>query len=329
MVIESLGELSRRSLLASESNRKRAKSTQGEVGLHHPRDGALRRSPFDEFVAPILVGHNDRSHEQVGMAADVLGRGVHDRTGSQGQRLLQHRRGKGVVDDGDHAGVAGGSQYRRQVRDAKHRVGRGLEPEHVGAVDRFEYLGCIDDVDGARVESAFFFQSFEETARAVVSVAGKDDGRGERQRGEERGHGGQPRGERDAVPAFKLTERLFEGAPGRIAPTTVANVAAVAIGRREGRWNVEGTARRWCSASHDSERLGVPLRIGHHISMSDDLVDPNVSTRLRPVSGRSTVEHRPRWSSPSRSARRSRPSPLGERRGLPVGGFRTDRTSRR
>ena len=282
MVIESLGELRRRSLLASESNGQRAKSAQGEVSLHHPRDRALRRSPFDEFVAATLVGDNDRSHEQVGMAADVLGRGVHDRTGAQGQRLLQHRRGKGVVDDGDHASVAGGSQYRRQVRDAEHRVGRGLEPEHVGAVDRFEYLGRIDDVDGAGVESAFFFQSFEETARAVVPVAGKDDGRPERQRGEERGHGGQSRGERDAVPAFEFTERLFEGAPGRIAPTAVANVAAVAIGRSEGRRNVEGTARRWCTAGHDSERLGVPLRIGHHISMADDLVDSNVSTRREP-----------------------------------------------
>jgi len=52
---------------------------------------------------------------------------------------------------------------RRQVGDAEQRIGRGLEPQQVGAVHRVEHLLGIHHVDGARTQSSLFLQTFEET----------------------------------------------------------------------------------------------------------------------------------------------------------------------
>ena len=140
----------------------------------------MGRAPFDEFVALALLGDDDRAHEEVGVSTDVLRGGVDDGTRTQRERLLQHGRGEGVVDDGRDAGVAGRSQYRRQVGDAEQRIGRGLEPQQVGAVHRVEHLLGIHHVDGARTQSSLFLQTFEETPCPVVAVGRKDDRGSER-----------------------------------------------------------------------------------------------------------------------------------------------------
>ena len=68
------------------------------------------------------------------MAGQVLGGRVDDDVGAEVERLLEQRRGEGVVADGEHAALAGGGEEGRQVGDLEGRVGRGLEPEQVGAV---------------------------------------------------------------------------------------------------------------------------------------------------------------------------------------------------
>ena len=52
-----------------------------------------------ELLAKTRIGRDQRTTDHVGMAADVLGCGVHDDVGSQRQRLLEIRRGERVVDD--------------------------------------------------------------------------------------------------------------------------------------------------------------------------------------------------------------------------------------
>ncbi len=44
------------------------------------------------------LGEDERPADDIGMAAEVLGRGVHDDVGAEGERLLQRRGGEGVVD---------------------------------------------------------------------------------------------------------------------------------------------------------------------------------------------------------------------------------------
>ena len=173
--------------------------------------------------------------------------------------LLQHRRGEGVVDHGDDAAVARRAKYRGQVGDTEHGVGRRLEPAHVDAIQRIEHLLRVGHVNGADAESALPLQSLEERARAVVSRTGKQHSGSEWQRREQCRYRRESRGEGDAVAALEFSEGLFEGAPRGIAPTAVADVAAVAVGGGEGRRNVEGSAGGRRSAGDDSEGLGVPL----------------------------------------------------------------------
>jgi hypothetical protein len=68
------------------------------------------------------------------VAAQILARGVHDQVGAEVERSLPERRGEGVVDGGDRAGLARGRQEGRQVGDDQLRVGGRLEPEQVGAM---------------------------------------------------------------------------------------------------------------------------------------------------------------------------------------------------
>ena len=49
----------------------------------------------------------ERTADDVGVAAEVLRRGVHDDVGAEGERVLQVRRGERVVDDRASAPVGG------------------------------------------------------------------------------------------------------------------------------------------------------------------------------------------------------------------------------
>ena len=54
-----------------------------------------------------MVAHHDRAADHVGVPAEVLGRGVHHDVGAEPERLLEVRRGEGVVDDEQRARVVG------------------------------------------------------------------------------------------------------------------------------------------------------------------------------------------------------------------------------
>ena len=89
----------------------------------------------------------------VAVAGEVLGHRVHDDVGAELERALEQRRGEGVVDDGEHAALAGGAPAgwggrrpraagwsatraragRRRRAPAQHRVGVGdVDAAHHG-----------------------------------------------------------------------------------------------------------------------------------------------------------------------------------------------------
>jgi len=66
----------------------------------------------------------DRAADDVAMAADVFGRGMHGHVGTERERLLEIRRCEGVVDGDDDAPVAGTQRGdRRDVGEVEQRVG--------------------------------------------------------------------------------------------------------------------------------------------------------------------------------------------------------------
>ena len=79
-------------------------------------------------LGQLEVADDQGAADDVGVAADVLGRGVHDDVGAEGQRLLEVRRGERVVDDEQRARVVGDRGERLDVADVEQRVGRASRP---------------------------------------------------------------------------------------------------------------------------------------------------------------------------------------------------------
>ena len=71
-----------------------------------------------------LVAGRRKAPDDVGVAAQVLGRRVHDDVGSQGEGLLDPRRGKGVVDDDEGSAAVRDGGYGGDVDDVEQRICR-------------------------------------------------------------------------------------------------------------------------------------------------------------------------------------------------------------
>ena len=67
--------------------------------------------------------------DQIRMPGEVLGHAVDDDVGAERERLLAHRRRKGVVDDDERALLVGDGGNRLDVRHDQARIGRRLEPD--------------------------------------------------------------------------------------------------------------------------------------------------------------------------------------------------------
>ncbi len=120
---------------------------------------------------------HERAPDHVGVTADVLGGGVHDDVGPECQRVLQVRRGEGVVDDQQRTAVVGDPGQRSDVRDAEQRVGGRLDPEHPGPArpdrrrDRLE----VTQRHGGVLHPPRLGDLGEQTVGAAVGVVGQDD----------------------------------------------------------------------------------------------------------------------------------------------------------
>src|SRR5262249_9093686 len=157
-------------------------------------DGVL-----DELDAggEIVVVDDERAADDVGVAADVLGAGVGDDVGAEGERGLEIGRGEGVVDDGDdrragagrgrHSGALGGgcdraaaafheARDRRDIDDLEHRVARRFEPDQASPGREGGLHGPeVRHVDASDGQPEVTEDLVEHAERATVDIVGEYD----------------------------------------------------------------------------------------------------------------------------------------------------------
>ncbi len=127
------GELGGGGLRPLHPQGHRAQAAQGEPRLERAGDRAVHAPVGAQPLGDDRVARDRRAEQHVGVAGQVLGDRVHDHVGAEVERALHERGGEGVVDHAQHAGVAGGGQAGAQVAHLQQRVGRRLQPQHVGA----------------------------------------------------------------------------------------------------------------------------------------------------------------------------------------------------
>ena len=82
----------------------------------------------------LLVAHDGRAEEEVGVPVHGFGRAVNDDVGAKVERALQQRRSERVVDHAQDVPLAREGAQVRKVGDPEQRVRRRFEPQHVGPV---------------------------------------------------------------------------------------------------------------------------------------------------------------------------------------------------
>ena len=122
---------------------------------HQPRveragDGADRVLVERDLLGELEVAYDEGAADDVGVAAAVLRGRVHDDVGTERQRLLEVRRGEGVVDDQQGTGLVRDGGQRLDVADVEQRVGRRLDPDHLRAAGLDRGAHRVDVADRRR-----------------------------------------------------------------------------------------------------------------------------------------------------------------------------------
>ena len=108
--------------------------------------------------------------------AGVLGRGVHHHVGPEGERLLEVRRGEGVVHHQQRPGVVGDGGERGDVTDVEQRVGGRLDPDDLRARgDRRCRRGGVVHGGGRVLQAPARGDLVDQPVGAAVRVVGDDD----------------------------------------------------------------------------------------------------------------------------------------------------------
>ena len=276
MPLQPFGDGERGRVVPRRAHRQRAQAPHGEPGgerVHHRAEQVGRvPDPLDQRFRA-----DQNPAEEVGVAAQRLGRAVHDEVGAQAERPLVDRGGDRVVDHDDRLAVRlGDGGDARDVGDAEQRIGRtlqhdepGLGLEHGGeGVD----VGLFEEVDRdpeARRDVA------QEAGHAGVERRLRYDMPARRQ-AEHRARGrGHARRERHrGLAALQLRDRVFEQPHRRVAVAGVeARVARlgrhlkelVRVRRPEGRGLVERRRDRpgVALARAEPRGQGVGVEVGH------------------------------------------------------------------
>ena len=116
----------------AHADRERLHAPQHEVAVERRRHRAHRVLQEPHLVGPLGVVERDEPADDVGVAAEVLRRRVHDDVGAERERLLQVRRRERVVDDDARVALVRELRDRLDVDDRQHRVGRRLDPHQPG-----------------------------------------------------------------------------------------------------------------------------------------------------------------------------------------------------
>jgi hypothetical protein len=102
---------------ASESERERAETAQGEEHLERSGRGTVQLSMRAQTFLDRGVLRDRDAGEQVGVPTDVLRGAVHDHVGVEPQWLLEDRCGERVVDGDERAPLLRSWDDCRQVGD--------------------------------------------------------------------------------------------------------------------------------------------------------------------------------------------------------------------
>ena len=199
------------------------RAVHGAVAVQPPASAASR-------------GDRGAEHD-VGVAGQVLGHRVHDDVRAVVERPLHQRRREGVVDGHQRAArVPPGGDQRGQVGDLEHRVGRGLEPEQVGAGRQGGADGVrVVHVHPARRAAGRARPASPSSVRVPLYAAGGATTRPPSGHlVEHRGDGRHPRAEQQRAATLERAQRGLEGLPGRVRPAAVAEVARLRVAPARG-----------------------------------------------------------------------------------------------
>ena len=162
------------------------------------------------------------------------------------KRVLEVRRGEGVVDGDDRAPLVRHLRELRYVREGQHRVGRRLDPEQLRLwPERPLDGGRVRGVGVGEVEAARAGEDLvEESVRSAVEVVAGDDVVARREQAHHRGRRGEPGGEGEAVTRrLRGLPRTLRGPCGSGFPTCCTRSPCVgpalpACRSRSGRWGL-------------------------------------------------------------------------------------------
>jgi len=244
-----------------------AQAAQGQPRLERPGDGPSQVATALDHGVEVVVAHDDRTHLDVGMAGEVLRRGVDDEVDAVLERALEQGSGEGVVDHDVGAGFVGGSGDRRDVGDLERRVGRRLQPHQCSVGARGDHGLGVGDVDELDPHPTARLEVGELHDRAGVAVARGDDLGARSDEVEHGGDRGQTGREGQAATALQGTQGLLEGGPGGVAVAAVLHLTAGDIGRGHRDRRVERRVGRALGPpGRDGDGAELVRRIGCHVS---------------------------------------------------------------
>ena len=206
------------------SDRERLDAPQREPVVERPGHRPDRVLRERQLLGELVVAGDERAADDVGVTAEVLGRGVQDDVRAQRERLLQVGRGEGVVDDEPGPGLPRDVRDRRDVRDAQQRVGRRLAPDDPGGrPQRGPQRVDVREVDRRVLDAPRREDLVDEPERAAVGVVRDDEVvTGAYQHPQEDVARSHTRAERPGVPAALERGQASAGGAGGVGAARVS-----------------------------------------------------------------------------------------------------------
>lgn len=130
-----------------------------------------------ELVEQFIVTDRQNSSEQVGVATDELGRGVHDQVGTKLQRALNDRRGKSAIDTDQRAATILNATDRRQVGHRHERIGRRLKPHQVAGPNSVLPRRGVGQVDAANLPPSLSLSFYGQAVDGMIRIVGNGQDR--------------------------------------------------------------------------------------------------------------------------------------------------------
>src|SRR5215213_86467 len=224
MVLQELGDGEGVLLVLAHANGEGLEAAEYDPGVERAWYGAGGVLVELDPLLELLVRGRDSPADDVRMAAHVLGRRVDHDVSAESERVLEIRRGEGVVHRDEGAPLVRHFRELRYVGEGEHRVGRGLDPEQPRlGPERFFDGGSIRGIRVGEVKPAGARKDLiEEAIGAAVEVVSGDDVVPRREEAHHRGRRSKPGGEGEAVfGALEGRHALFESGAGRVARPAV------------------------------------------------------------------------------------------------------------